>query len=62
MSEAKQHPGDRLKPSGEQGMLRALSRSHADEHITNTLGRRNLLSPRLGNGTEPEAVMQLFCT
>lgn len=63
MSKAKQHPGDRLKPSREQGMLGVLCRSHIEKHITNTLGRgRNLLSPRLGDGTQPEAITQLFCT
>lgn len=62
MSEAKQHPGDRLKPSAEQGMLGALCRSRVDEHIMNTMGGRNLLSHRLGNGTQPEAIMQLFST
>lgn len=62
MTEAQQHPGDRLKQSRERGMLGVLCRSRADEHIMNTLGRRNLLSPRLKNGIKPKAIIQLSCT
>lgn len=49
MGRAKQHPGDRLTPSGEQGMLGALCRNRAGEHIMDTMGRRSLPPPRLGN-------------
>lgn len=62
MTEAQQHPGDRLKQNGERGMLGVRCRSRADEHIMNTLGRRNLLSPMLKNGIKPKAIIQLSCT
>lgn len=46
MARAKWHPGDRLKLSGEEGMLTALCKNCAGEQM---MGGRNLPAPQLRN-------------